>query len=230
MIDYSQRHELRPCILQLADIRSLFTLAIAGISTDASHSNDITISTEVDGKSVSENSIDDFLNHPELPAVAQVLLVEIRGRNAEHNIDKSINIYLYKNHGTLRVSGESEAWVLGKTQLLTAFLAKRRPFLWFVHTPFVQGIRGVLTLFYLAGALYLIFSFWQERKHLVVFSVATASLFVLEILLGKQKFVQVFFKDRSNLLQDTVPILTVIATIAAVVSAVAAVWPLVRLG
>ncbi len=149
MKKYTKVTDVSPCRLTRADLIQIEEVIRGDIGTKKVE--DFNVNSNLSNVNISENSINDFLNHKDLPKIISRLSISIIGWSKENSIDKSINLTFYDNFITLKITGDSETWVNGKFLQLDNLLKTKRPTLWFLKTAPVYILRGALFVILFLG-------------------------------------------------------------------------------
>lgn len=222
MITFRKEKRVHPCHLARHDLIQLGNI----VKTDFPNSfrkEDFEISSSWNNANVLENSIDDFLAHPNLPSVISRLNIRLIGWSAERDIDKSVQIIFYDNFIQAEVSGHSESWVNGKFIQIIDFLKTTRPLFWFLESQPVYAFRGILwgtiiAVAYLLGKEILYTgSDSQGTKPLLLYMLI---LFLLDWALGKLKYTQIFLTDKQSFVQKYNDLFIIIGFIASIIAIV----------
>ena len=112
VINYRKEEDIHPCHLSREDVIQLVDLIKIDFPT-STRAEDLEITSHLDQKVISVNSIEDFFGHKNLPAVISRLTIRLTGWS-NSKIDKTVNLTFYDNFIQLNVSGDSESWVNGK--------------------------------------------------------------------------------------------------------------------
>jgi len=152
MKQFEARVELQPCILKPEDLLELATMVKAGFPKSR-REEDFNVSTSFGDVRVEEHSVEKLLEHSGLPGVLRALNMRTVGWSESGDIDKSVEISFYHNHGQLYIWATDDTWGLGKRGQVLEFLARKRPWYWKLHHYFphligtIEGLFGAATIF-----------------------------------------------------------------------------------
>lgn len=127
--EYTQKGNLRPFRLSKSDLLKLESIIREGSSDNVTWS----ISTEFGKERVSENSVEDFFKHDDLPKRFHYLSLYF----SDWKRGMTIHVYIIGLWlRQLEVSGSNQAWVLGKFGEIQEFFRKRSVGFWPVYLIF----------------------------------------------------------------------------------------------
>lgn len=221
MITYRRDESIHPCHLTREELIRLVEIVKTDFP-DSSRKEDFEIGSNWDKARISDNSINDFLSHTNLPPVLSRLNIRLIGWSEERHIDKSVEITFYDNFIQVVVSGHSESWVNGKFIQIVDFLRTARPLFWFLESPPVYALRGALWIIILAGTYWL----WKEILYGGSNSpgVKPILLYVLVLFLdwalSRLKYTQIFLADKKSFVQKYNDLFIVVGFIAGIIAIV----------
>ena len=86
-----------------------------------------TISTHLPDLRISEESLNDFLRHTDLPPFLDNLTIRWTNSQSDGLITHQLLLRLEPTASQLRVSSQDQTWVLGKCEQFTRFFRNKRP-------------------------------------------------------------------------------------------------------
>ena len=155
MKEYQKSSDVHPCKLYKNDVIQLFKIITQNIPI-SDRKNDIEISSNLQGISIYENSIEDYFANKELPDKLNRLSIRVIGWSANEEIDKTIDITFYDNYIQFNVNGFNQTWVLGVFEQIKSFLKKKRPWFWFLPNQIFPMLSGAIPILALFGIAYTI--------------------------------------------------------------------------
>jgi len=176
MKEYTKSASIHPCKLNRNDLLKLIELLKEAFPF-SDRKEDFTISTNLPNISIRANSIEDFLEHEDLPDKFSRLSLEIIGWSEDREIDKAVRMIFYDNFISLDVNGAEQTWVLGKYSQIVDFLRKKRPWFGPLREIFLYTI-GAIPLLSLFGLIYFIIS------NEIVYSISTTLLLIVWVIAG----------------------------------------------
>lgn len=199
MKTYSQSKRFSSCKLTKEDLVNLVNLIKLDFpKTD--RSEDFKISSYLEKIRISENDLEKFLDHTELPDSLKRLNLDLIGWDQQRNIDKNVKISFYDNSVRLDVSGNTESWVLGKYSQLTGFLNEKKSIFWFFNTIPGYIFQGVLPLISMVSAVVmvgiLIKSGFNTLNILLPITVSLTAFLSLRI--AKIPYCEIILKERRS--------------------------------
>jgi hypothetical protein len=207
MKNYITDKRIHPCRLNRADLVRLVAL----IKTDFSKSErkeDFELRSYFDGLNISENSLDAFFHHTDLPPVLSRLTIRQIGWSAAREIDKLLELTFYDNYISLSVRGESESWVKGKSSQLLDFLKTKRPFFWFLRTRPGLFFGGAL-IFIIGGPALGFIEYRILTGGFISVGIFLPMGVIFLILLGfavaRFRYTQIYLTRKNRLLKNTIP-------------------------
>ena len=99
MKKYTKETKIHPCRLEKSDILNIEELIRSDVETK--RTEDFSVNSHLHNVDIYENSMNDFLNHKDLPKILSRLSISIIGWSKDNNIDKSIDLTFYDNFITL---------------------------------------------------------------------------------------------------------------------------------
>lgn len=131
MKNYKKSGSIHACKLDRDDLIGLINVIKEGFNP-SERIEDFVVSTSLPNISIDENSIEEYLNHEELPDIINRLSIRQIGWSSDSpgdiNIDKVVRMTFYDNYISLDVEGTSQSWTLGKFEQITSFLKQRKVF------------------------------------------------------------------------------------------------------
>jgi hypothetical protein len=126
---YEKRCSLPPCRLNRDDL-----LQLAALIQDTFSKTEVDryfrVSTNIGDTRVFSNSLDDFLNQPNLPAKFHDLSFWMEGWQEKTRFDKAILLDFGKYSAQLSVEGIDPVWVYDRYQKIAKFLRDKRAWYW----------------------------------------------------------------------------------------------------
>jgi hypothetical protein len=212
---FKKETNIPPCSIYRADLFDLISL----ITSDFSSEKKLTISTACKDITIFESSLNDFLNHKELPVNLTHLTIDSSDYSSG---EKRISLNFYKDFILLDVSGDSEIWVKGKFQQLIDFLKTKKSTLWFfgnsISAPYLQGfLRGFFESFFIVLFGY---EFYNHHGFFVNVPLFLAVIFVLvfNIFLSFAYRIQIKTIDKLSFLTKYNNLIIIISFIASIVT------------
>ena len=127
MKEYTQTIPIGKVQLVKEDLLRLVTLT-SNQSQDSGSTSSFTISARLPELRISEETLDDFLRHTDLPPRLDNLSIRWINRRSDINlITHELFLQLDPSASQLQVSSQDQTWVLGKCEQLTRFLRSKRP-------------------------------------------------------------------------------------------------------
>ena len=221
MKNYRKSGKIHSCKIKKSDLLKLIEI-IKKTFPDSNRKEDFKVSTNLPNVCIHSNSIEDFLEHEELPDKLNRLSIEIMGMNQydniiDLNIDKDIRLVFYDNSINLDIYGEENAWVIGKYAEITDFLKERRPWFWFIHTNIFYGIEGAISMILLIVFVSLIVHFININE--IIYSMITAfMLFIFAYIYHLKKtifpYTQIIIKhEKSFLTRENVTLIILLLSL-----------------
>ncbi len=200
MKKYQKSGKIHSCKIKKNDLLELIEI-IKETFPDSDRKEDFEVSTNLLNISIHSNSIEDFLEHKELPEKLNRLSIRIIGWNHDRNIDKSIELVFYDNFINLNIYGEENAWVIGKYAEITDFLKEKRPWPWFIHTNIFYAIEGGISILLLIVLTSLIVHFIAINE--IMYSIITViMLFIFAYIYHLKKtifpYTQIIIKHEKS--------------------------------
>lgn len=171
MKKYQKSGDIHSCKIKKNDLLKLIEI-IKETFSDSDLKEDFKVSINLPNVRIHSNSIEDFLEHKELPEKLNRLSIRIIGWNQDQNIDKSVNLDFYDNFINLDIDGEENAWVIGKYAEITDFLKEKRSWFWFIYTNIFYGIEAVISVLLFIVFVSLIVHFININE--MIYSIITA--------------------------------------------------------
>lgn len=172
---YTKSNNFHPCKLELKDLRKLTTLMCEGFpepDSDNARSNvNFNISAQLTDGRITAHSLEDFQRHADLPNTLNNLTVEI----IEWNPHRTIRLIFEDWYGNLYISGENEAWMLGKYTQVTKHLALLKPWHWFTRSKWFSGFVVGLYIITCLGVA----RFYNSNQKLYVIS---STIFLMSLI------------------------------------------------
>jgi len=224
MINFRKEKNIHPCYLSKEDLETLVGL-IKSDFPSSKRIDDFKIRAYTNRVDVSENTLDAFLDHGELPSILTDLSIDATGWSVEGGINKSLDLIFHNNFINLRVSGSSETWVNGKFLQIVSFLKKTRPFLWFLHTTIAYFVLGAIITPVLISIALLVKRISEEGFDFIAIISILGVLFLGSlVLIGiRHKYVQIFLKEKRSFFnkhKDVIIFLSFIVYILGLISSI----------
>jgi hypothetical protein len=143
MNDYTKYTSLGRVKLTKNDLSELVALIKSGFPPQK-RKEDFKITTTVSYLNISENELENFLKHTDLPMILDNININMIGWSDTGVIDKAVYLRLNRYSNELTVSGHDQTWVLGKNTQLLDYIKVKRPFLSFINKIFTSVIIGVI--------------------------------------------------------------------------------------
>jgi hypothetical protein len=174
MKEYTKSINLPPCKLNKDDLIELVKIVNSDIPT-SNRNNNFEIYANLPDITISENNIEIFLKHKELPPTIDKLSIRVFIHNSESLIDKHIDLTFYSNSISLRVNGADQTWVLGKYIQILNFLKRKRPWFWWLNKS-----APILMSFILPFFIYIFIDLIKTNQ--IFYAISTA-IFMLTIII-----------------------------------------------
>lgn len=223
MKKYTKETKVHPCRLTRSDLVGLEEVIRSDIKTE--RTKDFKVTCHIPNIDISENSINDFLNHKDLPRIISRISLSIIGWSEDNNIDKSVDLIFYDSFITLRVSGTSETWVNGKFLQVVNLLRTKRPALWFLKTTPVYMLRGSLfaILFYAFGVM--LKRLLSEGLNSIGISlpILIVAISLFDTALSKFNYTEIYIEEKKSFIEKyntAILIIGAIGSIAAIISVI----------
>lgn len=216
MKKYTKETKIHPCRLEKSDLLAIENLVRSDV--DTRRVEDFKVSSNNGNVSISETSINDFLNHTGLPKILSGLSISIIGWSEDRNIDKSVDLTFYDHFISLRIGGDSEIWVNGKYEQITSFLRTKKPVLWFLKTTQLFMLRGVLFTILFSGLGIMISRFISGGIDSVGIRLPVMLLVVslLDTVLSKFQYTKIYIEERKSFIEKYNSALLIIGAVGAV--------------
>ena len=207
MKNYRKSGKIHSCKIKKDALLKLVEI-IKRTFPDLNRKEDFEVSTNLPNISIHSNSIENFLEHEELPDKLNTLSIRITETNQydnliDLNIDKSVRLDFYDKSINLNIHGEENAWVIGKYTEITDFLKEKRPWFWFIHTNIFCGIEAWTSMLLLIVFVSLIFHFIDINE--IIYAIITAiTLFIFAYIYHLKKtifpYTQIIIKHEKSFL------------------------------
>lgn len=108
MTEFNRRKKIHPCRITKDDLVRLIPIVKSDFLT-STRKEDFVISATLNNISISENTLEEFLNHDRLPKILTRLSILMIGRSdkKDFDIDKSVQLTFFESFIDLTVSGSS---------------------------------------------------------------------------------------------------------------------------
>jgi hypothetical protein len=125
---YHRKCELQPFFLDAKSLTVLWNLLDELMPKGDSFYEATSISTELPTVTIDEQTLEGFLNNPDLPASAEALVLRHSKAMEMENMANTytISVHLNPTYASLGVDGPDEAWAIGATGRVEAFFAAHR--------------------------------------------------------------------------------------------------------
>ncbi|MDB5260172.1 MAG: hypothetical protein JWN37_403 [Candidatus Nomurabacteria bacterium] len=226
MINYTKSSDIHPCILNKEDLQDLVDLVIK--DTPNYDSRGLYIRGSFGEVDIHENNLTDFLQHKNLPKTLDNLTISYSSylKDADHRI----RIAFYKSYIILDVSGSSESFVKGKYNQIKDFLKSKRPFLWFLKSKIVYGLRGVL--FAVAGTVYMYLMIkWVKygvNPNLFV-SLGVVILLIIDYFISRIEFTRINISPQESFLNKHESFFKYLGVVAAIFTMIGVIYQIFHL-
>lgn len=213
MKEYRKSGKIHSCKIKKNDLLKLVEI-IKKTFPDLNRKEDFEVYTNLPNVSIHSNSIEDFLEHEELPDKLNRLSIKIMGTN---HIGKDIRLVFYDNFINLDIYGEENAWVIGKYAEITDFMKERRPWFWFIHTNIFYGIEAAISMILLIVFVSLIVHFININE--IIYSMIIAfMLFIFAYIYHLKKtifpYTQIIIKhEKSFLTRENVTLIILLLSL-----------------
>lgn len=223
MKKYTKETKVHPCRLTKSDLIDIEEALRSDIKTK--RIEDFKVTCNILNINISENSINDFLNHKVLPKIISRISLSIIGWSEDNNIDKSIDLTFYDNFITLRVNGDSETWVNGKFLQLGNLLKTKRPTLWFLKTAPVYMLRGALFVILVSGLGVMVSRTFSGGINSVGVSlpILVLAISLFDNALSKFNYTKIYIEEKKSFIEKyntVILIIGAIGSIAAIISVI----------
>ncbi len=210
---YSVSTDIHPCRLVKDDLPKLMGIIREGIP-HSDRKEDLDIRTSFRHTGIHENSMEEFLQHAELPERLDRLTIRIIGWNENRQIDKTVNLVFNHHFIRLEASGTDETWVLGKHAQIRQFLKEKRSWFGFMNTAPLSFFFGVIQAASVVGFSYLFRNgAVAAAVSTVVFSVAWLFAWILYMNERLFPYVQILITPKNSLVtKENVAVLIVVLT------------------
>lgn len=221
MKDYKKSSKIGRTKLTKNDLSELVALINSGIPVRGiTGYEDVKITAYLSNLTIRENGLENFINHTDLPMILDFIDFDRNGWSESRDIDKTVYLLLGSGLSELRVTGQDQAWVLGKHKQITDYLKSKRPVLWFyskqVNSIIFSIIIGASIMLVLL-AIGLKYEFFKINP---LWFFALSSLSFLFVILNKLKNTMIVLKETESFWDKygtkilvVVAILTLIATL-----------------
>jgi hypothetical protein len=144
-VSYKQESDIRPVRLTREDLIELEALVRQGFPL-SNRKEDFEIGAYLPQANVSFSSVKEFLEQKDLPKQFASLNVRMIGWGEPREINKSVDLTMFRNFVTLNVSGTDQTWVLGKFQQIRRFLEEHSPWYWRLSWAYPYATSAVIVL------------------------------------------------------------------------------------
>ena len=159
---------------------------------------EIEITAYLPNSNIIEHGLENFLKHTDLPMKLNFIVFNRTGWSESKYIDKSMDLLLGPGNSILRVSGQDQAWVLGKHTQIADYLKSKRPSLWFISNPVKQGFWGIVIGFFIVLVLLGIDPRYGFLKINPLWFLALSSLSFLSTILSKMKNTMIILQETES--------------------------------
>jgi hypothetical protein len=216
MKKFNKTTSIHPCRLNKNDLFELEALIKEGFPIQK-RPEDYTVSSNLKNFAIYENSLEDFLNHKNLPDSFSRISFRLIGWSSDNQIDKGVDLTFYDSYISLDVSGFSESWVNGKNIQLLDYLKTKRPFMWFLSCPPAQAFRGASSIIILWSVVLIVYRIYYFKLNSLIFLLSLLILLsVLNFLIGKFNYVEIFLKEKESWWKRLEPLFVVFTFLASV--------------
>lgn len=174
MKEFQKSGELRPCKLESSDLLKLVEILETGFVQEGDKRR-VTVSTNLPNVRIESGSLQDFLQHQELPDTLTALSLWVSETDKHFNTVKRTLLEFADDRIRLFVSGVDETWVYGKFVQIGEFLNKKKPWFWVLRKIFDFAFGFLVTV-----SLFATFYFIVVGR--VLYAVSSGILFVAWVL------------------------------------------------
>jgi len=217
MKKYSKEIKIHPCRLEEDDLFGLEKILIE--SVDKKRIDDYKIYANTENVDISENNIIDFMRH-DLPSVISRLSFSVTGWSKDNEIHQNIDLTFYDSFIILRVRGNSESWVKGKSTQIIDFLKSKRPFLWFLKTTPMLMFRGAIFLFMIVGTVLFVIQIITKGFDSagILLPFLLISSWMVDYSLSKFQYTQIYIKKKKSFIEKYNTTIFILGATASVVT------------
>ena len=202
MNDYTKYTSLGRVKLTKNDLSELVALINSGIPVIGIPSQtikeDVEITAYLSNFNITEYGLDNFLKHNDLPMILDFIVIDRKCWTESIGIDKTVNLILGSGSSELRVTGQDQAWVLGKHTQITEYLKSKRPALWFISKLVTSIITGLILGATITYVLIAINPKYGLNKINPLLWYALTSLSFLFIILNKMKNTMIVLQETES--------------------------------
>lgn len=194
----------------LSELVALINSGIPVLGLILPEYEEIKITAYLPNSNIIEHGLENFLKHTDLPMKLNFIVFNRNGWSESNNIDKSMELLLGPGNSILRVSGQDQAWVLGKHTQIADYLKSKRPVLWFISNQVKQGIFGIVIGFSILLVILAIDPRYGLLKINPLWFLALSSLSFLSIRLNKMKNTMIILQETESFSDKYGMIITIV--------------------
>ena len=216
MISFSRSAKVCSPRLSRMDLYDLVDHIKKDFSVSDTEPIKLSLRSNLDTVAVSEDTLDKFLSHKELPGKISRLTISCRTRLIDGPI--SVEIIFYDNYANLEVSGSSEGLVRGKFDQLKDFLDKKRLFFWFLKTPVAYVFSGAIYVFYFGAGGIVFFDLFVNRPislWLLAFVLIYGAYSLVE---SRIPYTVIYLKEQRSFIDRYASFFTIVAFLASFIT------------